>query len=43
MPVPIVLKFSRGYRIMSGNTRLDTAFILGVRPKVLIVDVSDRK
>lgn len=43
MPVPIVLKFSRGYRIMSGNTRLDASFILGVRPKVLIIDVSDRK
>ena len=43
MPVPIVLKFSRGYRVMSGNTRLDAAFILGVKPKVLIIDVSDRK
>jgi hypothetical protein len=25
---------------MAGNTRLDTAFILGVIPKVLYVDVS---
>ena len=41
IPMPIVLKGSRGMWIMAGNTRLDTAFILGNKPKVLMVDVSD--
>jgi hypothetical protein len=40
MPMPIVLKGSKGMWIMAGNTRLDTAFILGNKPKVLMVDVS---
>lgn len=40
MPYPIVLQGSKGKWIMAGNTRLDTAFILGVQPKVLVVDVS---
>jgi hypothetical protein len=40
MPHPIILKGSQGEWIMAGNTRLDTAFILGVTPKVLYVDVS---
>lgn len=41
LPFPIVLKGSRGMWIMAGNTRLDTAFILGDKPKVLMVDVSE--
>lgn len=40
MPMPIILKGSKGMWIMTGNTRLDTAFILGVTPKILIVDAS---
>ena len=40
LPMPIVLKGSRGMWIMAGNTRLDTAFLLGNKPKVLMVDVS---
>jgi len=40
MPYPIVLKGNRGMWIMAGNTRLDTAFLLGNKPKVLMVDVS---
>lgn len=40
MPHPIILKGTQGEWIMAGNTRLDTAFILGVVPKVLYVDVS---
>lgn len=40
MPYPIILKGSKGEWIMAGNTRLDTAFILGVIPEVLYVDVS---
>lgn len=41
IPYPIVLKGNRGLWIMAGNTRLDTSFILGVKPKVLLVDVSE--
>jgi hypothetical protein len=40
MPHPIILKGTHGEWIMAGNTRLDTAFIMGVTPKVLYVDVS---
>lgn len=41
IPMPIVLKGRKGEWIMAGNTRLDTAFILGVNPiKILLVDVS---
>lgn len=43
IPMPIVLKGNRGMWIMAGNTRLDTAFLLGNKPKVLMVDVSDEK
>lgn len=42
MPMPIILKGSKGMWIMTGNTRLDAAFILGVTPKILLVDVSDK-
>lgn len=37
IPMPIVLKGTKGTWIMAGNTRLDTAFILGIVPKVLLV------
>ena len=40
MPYPIILKGTHGEWIMAGNTRLDTAFIMGVTPKVLYIDVS---
>jgi len=43
LPMPIVLKGSRGMWIMAGNTRLDTAFLLGDKPKVLMIDVSQEK
>ncbi len=43
MPYPIVLKGNRGMWIMAGNTRLDTAFLLGNKPKVLMVDVSNEE
>jgi 8-oxo-dGTP pyrophosphatase MutT (NUDIX family) len=42
IPYPIVLKTPEGYQVLSGNTRLDAAFILGVTPKVLLVDVSKK-
>jgi hypothetical protein len=41
IPMPIVLKGSQSMWIMAGNTRLDTAFILGNKPKVLMVNVSN--
>jgi hypothetical protein len=40
IPMPIVLKGSKGEWIMAGNTRLDAAFILNVQPKVILIDVS---
>lgn len=40
IPYPIILKGSNGMWIMAGNTRLDTAGILGVPKKALLVDVS---
>lgn len=40
MPYPIILKGSRGEWIQSGNTRCDVAFIMGIEPKILLVDVS---
>jgi len=41
IPYPIVLEKKGRRRIMSGNTRLDTAFIMGVAPKVLVVQVPE--
>ena len=42
IPMPIILKGKNGEWVMAGNTRCDTAFILGVNPvKVLLVDVSE--
>jgi len=40
LPMPIVLKGTRGLWILAGNTRLDVAFLLGDKPKVLMIDVS---
>jgi len=40
LPYPIILKRADGsMRVLSGNTRLDVAFILGYTPKVLMVEV----
>lgn len=39
MPYPILLKQGNDLWVMSGNTRLDAAYILGITPKVLIVEV----
>ena len=41
IPYPIVIKGDRKMWIMAGNTRLNTSFIMGVEPKVLMVDVSE--
>lgn len=37
MPMPIVLWGKHGQWIMTGNTRLDTAFILGIKPQIMEV------
>jgi len=39
MKMPIVLYHNGRYFIMSGNTRMDIAFQLGIDPKVIIVNV----
>lgn len=41
IPYPVILKGNKGLHIMSGNTRLTTAKILGITPKALIVDISE--
>lgn len=40
IPYPIVLKSGNKLWIMAGNTRLDSAFIMNIKPKVLVVNVS---
>lgn len=38
MKMPIVLQMpDGGYRVMGGNTRMDVAFQLGIKPKVLLI------
>lgn len=41
MPYPIVIEGNNGAWIMAGNTRLDTAGILGLPKKVIWVDVRE--
>jgi hypothetical protein len=41
IPYPIVLSDGGRLRIMAGNTRMDTAYLMGVTPKVLIVEVPE--
>ncbi len=40
MPMPIILKGSKGMHILAGNTRLNIAYIMNQIPEVLIVDVT---
>ena len=42
IPYPIILKSNNRYFIMAGNTRQNSARILGIIPKILIVDVSKK-
>lgn len=39
IPMPIVLQGSKGYWMLSGNARCNTAFILGYKPKVIIINL----
>ena len=39
IPMPIVLKSGNRYFIMAGNTRQNSARILGITPEVLVIDV----
>ena len=41
MPMPIILKCKKDQFIMAGNTRLNVAYIMGILPQVLVVDVSE--
>lgn len=41
IPLPIILKGTKGMHIMAGNTRLNVAHLLGVPAKALVVDVSE--
>lgn len=41
MDMPLVLKTKSGLRIMAGNTRSDIAFQLGIKPRVLVIDISE--
>lgn len=38
MPMPIILKGSKGMFILAGNTRLNIAYIMGIVPEVLIIE-----
>ena len=41
IPYPIVFEINNNERILSGNTRMDIAFILGFHPKAKIVLIND--
>lgn len=41
MPMPIILKSGNNYWPLAGNTRQNTAKIMGIPVKVLIIDVSN--
>jgi hypothetical protein len=41
IPYPVILKSGQRYFIMSGNTRQNAARILGIKVKVLVVDVGE--
>ena len=40
IPMPIILKGSNGLFIMSGNTRQNVAFIMGVPVEAILINVS---
>lgn len=39
LPMPILLRGDKEYWVLSGNTRCNAAFILGFKPKVIIIDL----
>lgn len=41
MPMPIIIKGKKDNFILAGNTRLNVAYIMGILPQVLVVDVSE--
>ena len=43
MPLPIILKGTKGLWIMAGNTRQSIARVMGIEPKALLIDVQDKK
>lgn len=38
LPLPVILKGDDGYHIMSGNTRLNVARVMGVETKAILID-----
>lgn len=42
MPLPIILQGSKNMWIMAGNTRQSVARVMGITPRALLVDVSDK-
>jgi hypothetical protein len=42
MPLPIIIKGQQGMWIMAGNTRQSVARVMGITPRALLVDVSNR-
>ena len=41
IPMPIIVKGKKGSWILSGNTRCNTAMIVGYKPKVIIIDLTE--
>ena len=39
--MPIILKYKNNYIIMSGNTRMDIAYILNIKVKIIILDIDN--
>jgi hypothetical protein len=43
IPHPIVIKHKGRYNVMSGNTRMDAAFLNGINPKVALLDLDQKE
>lgn len=39
LPYPVILRGDEGYHIMSGNTRLNVARLMGVKTQAILIDV----
>ena len=43
IPYPLVIRHKRGLHLMAGNTRIDTAQIMGITPKVKVIDIRNKQ
>jgi hypothetical protein len=41
MTMPIILKENKYFHLMSGNTKLDIAFMMNITPKALVIDINN--